>query len=120
MNEDVAQQSDELATLHNAALEESVAPHAGMVTNGMYYDGTPIQAVLDNAPELHITIPPATLETSVCFSNPENGETLAGIVRMPLDFERVGWDEPAKQYPALVFNGPSGPIKEQTQSTYAK
>jgi fermentation-respiration switch protein FrsA (DUF1100 family) len=86
----------------------------------MYYDGAPITPVLENAPDLYITIPPATLETRVWFKNPDNGETLAGIVRMPIDFERSGWGEPVARYPAIVFNGPIGSIKEQTQSTYAK
>lgn len=93
---------------------------AGAVTNGMYYDGTPIKAVVDGAPALYITIPPATLETRVWFPNPENGETLAGILRMPLDFESRGFNDPVVTYPAIVFNGPIGSIKEQTQSTYAK
>lgn len=99
---------------------ETTNSRAGTVTNGMYYDGTPIEAVLDSAPELYITIPPAVLEWAVTFENPENGETLAGIIRTPLEFEGGGWGEEPVLYPTLVFNGPIGSVKDQTASTYAQ
>jgi fermentation-respiration switch protein FrsA (DUF1100 family) len=56
----------------------------------------------------------------VWFPNPTNGETICGILRFPLNFERTSRGAESKKYPAIVFNGPIGSVKEQTQSTYAK
>lgn len=53
-------------------------------------------------------------EQKITFLNKELHLRLAGILRLPSEFDQ------SKDYPAVVVTGPMLSIKEQAQSVYAE